>query len=153
MTCADYFTKYPFTSTFITRYSYNIQINIGFNKFILPQPVIVTKGYFLYITQNTGVIAVDQSQNSSYSDLVWDSVIWSKISEFSNWRLYLNLIINSTSYQAQFNLLHTYNSIGIYNLTITYASSNDTYQIPINITDCNMILIFRNFEYNFSIFF
>lgn len=145
VTCADFFTLNPFAFSYTSKYSYTFQINFGYNKFILPQPALVTKGYLIYLTQTTGVIAVDQSSNSTYSDLVWNSIIWNRLNEFSNWRLYLNAITNYTSYQSQFNLLHTYSSLGIYTLTITYASSNDIFQIPVNITDSNIIIYIFNY--------
>lgn len=115
----------------------------GFNTFILPQSYLVTKGQFVYVTQSIGVIAVDQSGNATYSDLVWQTSIWSKLTEFSNWRIFFNTLSNFTTYQSSFNLVHSYSSIGLYTLSILIRSSNQLFQKQVNITDCKFYIILK----------
>ena len=134
--CAVYLTQYPFNITMNIVYSWNFQISLGYNSIILPQPVTVPKGSYLVLTQNTGRIAIDTSGNATYSDLVWNTTTqWTKLAEFYNWRFYLTTLNNFTSYQTTFNIKHAYSSIGLYNLSITFASNNQTFQQTVNITD------------------
>ena len=117
-------------------YNWNFQISLGYNSLILPQPVTVTKGSYLVLTQNTGRIAIDTSGAASYSDLVWNTTTqWTKLAEFYNWRFYLTTLNNFTSYKTTFNIQHAYASPGLYSLSITFASSNQIFQQIVNITD------------------
>lgn len=92
------------------------------------------------MTQTTGKVAIDTNGNATYSDLAWYSPLWRKLNPNTNWRFYLTPLTNFSSYQAVINLVHTYKSIGIYNLLITFNSSNETYQQTVNVTDCKLIL-------------
>ena len=133
-----YFTQNPFNTSFDAVYNWNFQITTGNNYLYLPQPVSVNKGNFILLTQTTGRVAIDISGNSTYSDLAWKSPIWSKLSPNSNWRFYLIPLTNFSSYQTNFNIIHAYKSIGLYNLSITFSSSNQTYQQTVNVTDCKL---------------
>ena len=133
-----YFTQNPFNASFDVVYNWNFQITTGNNYLYLPQPVSVNKGNFILLTQTTGRVAIDISGNATYSDLAWKSPIWSKLSPNSNWRFYLIPLINFSSYQTNFNIIHAYKSIGLYNLSITFSSSNQTYQQTVNVTDCKL---------------
>ena len=120
-------------------YNWNFQINIGNNTLLLPAPVTVNQGNYILLNQLTGRLAVDDSGNASYSDLVWNSTTqWTKLAEFSNWRFYLTTINNFTSYQNTLNIIHSYANIGLYNLTIVFPKSNISYQQIVNITDCKL---------------
>ena len=138
----------PFDIVFTTIYNFDYTLTSGLNTLYLPSPVIVDKGQLILLTQSTGRIAIDTSGNSTYSDLVWQSPIWTKLNSLNtNWRFYLNVLTNFTSYTTTFNLVKTYKSIGLYNLIITFNSSNQTFQQTINVTDCKLkinysILIF-----------
>ncbi len=135
--CAQYMTQFPFNISMNEIYSWTFQISLGYNKIILPQPVEVNKGHFILLTQNSGRIAIDTTRNSSYSDLVWNSTTqWTKLAEFSNWRFFLTTINNFTSYQNTLNIIHSYANIGLYKLSLTFLSSNISYQQIVNITDC-----------------
>jgi len=113
---------------------------------ILPQPVSVSKGYFIQLTQGTGKIAIDTTGNASFSDMVWNTTTqWTKLAEFSKWRFYLRANYNFTSYQKLINVLHSYQSIGLYTLSLTFLSSNTVFQQIVNITDCNYIFIYYFF--------
>ena len=130
-------TQFPFNISMNEIYSWTFQISLGYNKIILPQPVEVNKGHFILLTQNSGQIAIDTTRNSSYSDLVWNSTTqWTKLAEFSNWRFFLTTINNFTSYQNTLNIIHSYANIGLYKLSLTFLSSNISYQQIVNITDC-----------------
>jgi hypothetical protein len=123
-------------------YSWTFEIKIGNNTLLLPAPVTVNQGNYILLTQGTGKIAVDISGNATYSDLVWNTTTqWTKLAEFSNWRFYLTTINNFTSYTNTLNVLHSYANIGLYTLSLTFLSSNKTFQQIVNITDCNFFLI------------
>ena len=132
-------TQYPFSIVNSTVYSYSYTIVVGYNNIILPQPVVVSKGYFIQLTQATGRVAIDITGNATYSDLVWNTTQqWTKLAEFSNRRFYLTPLFNFTCYQNTLNVLHSYANIGLYTLSLTFLSSNKTFQQIINVTDCNL---------------
>ncbi len=121
-------------------YSWTFEIKIGNNTLLLPAPVTVNQGNYILLTQGTGKIAVDISGNATYSDLVWNTTTqWTKLAEFSNWRFYLTTINNFTSYTNTLNVLHSYANIGLYTLSLTFLSSNKTFQQIVNITDSNTL--------------
>ena len=127
-------------------YTWNFQIALGYNNLIISQPVSVSKGYIILITQGTGKIAIDISGNATYSDLVWNTTTqWTKIAEFSNQRLYFTTINNFTRYQNSFNIKHSYTNIGVYTLSFSFKGSNITILQKINITDCKYFLKLKKF--------
>ena len=146
--CAVYFTQNAFIVDFNTKNSWNFTLAIGYNKFYLPQSITVNKGSFLYLIQNTGRVAIDNTVNATYSDLTWNNItFWTKLNYNSNWRFYLTTINCLTSYQNSFSLSHVYSSIGSYNLSITFLSSNQTFLEIVNITDC---MFHYNYNFNFD---
>ena len=129
-------TQNPFNISMNIIYSWNFQLSLGYNSIILPSPVTVYRGNFLIMTQNTGRVAIDITGNATYNDLAWRSSVWNRLSSNSNWRFYLTPLTNFTSYITTFNLMHAYKNIGLYNLTLTFASSNETFTQTVNVTDC-----------------
>ena len=130
-------TQNPFNISMNIIYSWDFQLSLGYNNIILPQPVTVYRGNFIALTQNTAKITIDTTGTANYSDLVWfTNTKWTKLTPFSNWRFFLTPLTNFSCYQTIFNILHTYNSIGLYNLAITFSSSNETFNQIVNITDC-----------------
>ena len=121
-------------------YNFSFSVNQGYNKLILPQPIIVPKGSLILLTQfnNSINVAIDSSGDALYSDMVVGNSLLS-LSLDSNWRFYLNALTNFSSYQTIFSISHAYNSIGIYNIILTFSSSNVVFQQTVNITDCNLI--------------
>jgi len=63
-------------------YNWDIEIILGYNNILLPQPVNVTKGNFLMLTQTTGKVAIDTTGNATYSDLVWNTTTILKYCSF-----------------------------------------------------------------------
>ena len=100
-----------------------------------PQPVTVEKGQFLVLTQNTGKVAIDTTSNQSISDMAWNSVIWSKLNAVTNQRFYLTTLNNFSSYLNTLNITHSYSTIGLYNITLTFNSSNQVFIQTVNVTD------------------
>ena len=125
-----------------TIYSWTYTIALGYNNLVLPQPVQVSKGYFIQLIQVTGKVSIDISGNASVSDLVWNTTTqWTQLAEFSNWRFYLTTINNFTSYVNSFSIQHKYANIGLYSLSLTFLSSNLTFQQLVNITDCKILYL------------
>lgn len=100
-----------------------------------PQPVTVEKGQFLVLTQNTGIVAIDTTSNLSISDMAWNSVIWSKLNAVTNQRFYLTTLNNFSSYLNTLSISHSYSTIGLYNITLTFNSSNQVFIQTVNVTD------------------
>lgn len=134
--CATYFSYNPFDTTLTVSNEWNFIItNTGYNKFILSQPFYVIRGSLLFLTQTSCQLAIDTSNNIMYSDLVWTNLTYSKLTEFQNWRFYLNTLNNYTYYSSKFYLSHSYANVGIYNITITFSKSAYSFQTTINVTD------------------
>lgn len=118
--------------------NFTFQVNSGYNKLLLSYPVRVFRGNLIMVRQSTGKIAVDTSGTASYSDLVWNTTTqWTKLAEYSNWRFYLNVLNNFTSYQSVLNILHVYSFTGSYNVSIYFNSSGQIFYQAVQITDCN----------------
>ena len=100
----------------------------------------------------TAQLAIDSSTNCSYSDLVWQDTIWSKLNNNMNWRIYFDTINNFLSYQTSFNLIHSYSWIGLYNLTITIVSTNATFAQIVNVTDGEIFSILTYSPQNILIY-
>ena len=122
-------------------YSWNFQVTLGNNNITLPAPVMVYRGNFIVLTQTTGYVALYTAGNASYSDMAWYSSVWNKLVATSNWRFYLSPLTNFSVYQNSFSLFHSYKWIGLYNLSITFLSANETFLQVVNITDCKLLLI------------
>ena len=90
----------------------------------------------------TGKIALDTFGNASYSDMSLINNAYYNLSLTSKYRLYLTALSNYSTYQSSFTISHTYPTSGLYNLTFTFASSNDIYQYVANITQCISIYFF-----------
>ena len=133
--CSVYYTQYPFINTYNNIYSWEFQITTGLNSIYLPQPVIVSQGYFITMTQTSGKVAIDTTGIASYSDMALGSIIWNQLSPASNWRFYLTAMTNFTSYQTSFSIAHTYANIGLFNLVLTFKCSGQVFQLMFNITD------------------
>lgn len=128
---------YPFNKTLNIVYEWEFNVNYGYNKLILDQPLPVYKGCFVYLQQNSGIVAIDTANNATYSDLVWNiTTRWTKLEEYLNWRFYLNALTNFTIYETKLNIVHSYNKIGVYTLSLNFPSSNKTFEQLVNITDC-----------------
>ena len=139
--CAIFFTQNPFNISMNTIYNWDFAVTTGRNQILLPAPMPVYKGNFVYLTQNSGKLAIDSSNAATYSDLSWQSTIWLPLKENLNWRFYLNAITNFTSYETNFRIVRPYKSIGLYNLSINFLSSNQSFTQTVNITDCNYFFI------------
>ena len=105
----------------------------------LKNSVLVYRGNLILLTQQTGNVALDTSGKAEYSDLAWQKTIWSQLSSFQNNRFYFTTINDFIGYEVSFNLMHSYEEIGSYNLSVTFAQSNQIYSQIIEITDCNFI--------------
>lgn len=135
LACALYLTNNPF-SILSVKYSWVFQIATGYNKLYLQQEVNVEKGDLVLLWQTTGKVALDQSGNASFSDLEWYSFRWSKLNENSNWRFYLNTLNEFSSYLLNLNLVHTYESKGLYTLNVEILDSSLILKQTVNVTQC-----------------
>lgn len=119
MPCAVYFTNNPFNSSFNVLYTLTFQISSGYNRLVLPQPIAVFKGNFIVLIQTSGKVAVDQSKNVTYSDLVWQSPLWLSLDLNSKWRFYFNTLIDNDFNLAKFEIVHKYSNAGSYQINIS----------------------------------
>lgn len=119
--------------------SWDFQVSAGYNRLFLIQQVRVYKGSLIRLIQTTGRIAMDQSNNFTYSDLIWQTYAWLKLNTNSNWRFLLNPMNDFSVYQNYFNLNHKYSSTGLYTVKISFSGL--IYQQNVSITDCKFLKI------------
>ena len=145
--CASFYSQNPFQIALNTAYTFPFTITTGYNQLFLNQPVYVTKGSFLLLTQTVGKVAIDSTSiNTSYSDMAFINNAYYNLSLTSNWRFYLKSISNYSTYQSLLVLNHQYANPGLYNITFTFNSSNDVFQYLANITQCEFVdLLIFNF--------
>ena len=134
MSCASYFSLYPFNTQMTVLYSWNFNILVGYNVLTLTESVTVPCGSFVILNQLTGKIGIDTSGNASFSDMVYMYSSYYNLTRLSNWRLYLNAIVTLFNYKSTFNVIHKYLSIGTYNLNISFATGQNSIQYTVNIT-------------------
>lgn len=126
-----------------TLHTWTFNITVGFNVQLIPQAILVPQGSFIILTQTTGKVAVDSSNNATFSDLAIGSSSlgvshsYYKLQPFVNQRFFMKALSNFTTYQNTFSVAHTYANTGLYNITITFASSADSYQYLANVTERN----------------
>jgi hypothetical protein len=108
----------------------------GYNQLFLSQPVTFNKGNLIQLTQTTAKLALSSS-GATYSDLLWNTNMWSPLNSSSNLRFYLNMTYNISQgyYQSPLNINHVYSSVGLYDFILSMGN-NIVYQGVANITDC-----------------
>ena len=120
----------------------------GLNTFYLAQPLTVNQGnFFQVVLSEGGKLAIDTSSNTTYSDMAWQGIIWAELNPISNWRFFFTTMNNFSSYINTFSLKHQYATIGLYNLSLTFLSSNLVYEQIVNITDCMLLFLNLFFFY------
>jgi hypothetical protein len=113
---------------------------------ILPQPVFVQQGSFIYLNQNTTQIAIDTAGNATYSDMYSSPLgIYYNLNLNTKWRFYLMPITNFSCYRSSFVITHQYSGVGLQIITLTFQSSNQIFSFPIYTTQFdNTDLVFTN---------
>ena len=135
--CGSYFAQFPFSIDFNIINQWDYTMTIGLNTFYLAQPLSVNQGNFIQIVMSNGSkLAIDTSTNNTFSDMAWQGTIWANLNPVSNYRFYFKIFNNFTSYVNSFSIQHKYANIGLYSLSLTFLSSNLTFQQIVNITDC-----------------
>lgn len=140
---ASYATKYLKLNTTVLN-SWIFQVESGYNKLSLTQPVSVLKGSMIKLLQNTGRVAIDQSGAALYSDVELQSSVLNKLNTTSNWRFYLKATTDLYLYKFNIDLSYSYAFSGSYSLSLEEANSNSVFQHPINVPEC--ILIFKKIK-------
>ena len=136
--CAVYFTSNPYNSPLTVLNEWTFTLVAGYNQLFLTQPVTFFKGNFIQLTQITARLAISSS-GSAYSDMLWNTNMWSPLNSSSNWRFYLNLVSISSQeyYQSPLNISHVYSNLGSYSFSLSIDSSI-IYQEVVIITDCKL---------------
>ncbi len=135
--CAVYFSNSYYNSSLRNSiYVGNFTANLGFNRILFNQPVIVKRGSLLLLTQNTGLVAIDGSISSTYSDLVNQGNIFTNLSYLVNQRVLISPLTNFSSYNANISLSHVYSNYGSYNLTLTFANTKQAFTQAIKTNNC-----------------
>jgi len=132
-----YFTQNPFYDPSLqTLYSWNFTITTGFNTLSLSTHVSVGQGNLVLIKQITGKIAICTTGNATYSDLVGQTLSWLQLNQSQKNRFYFNPLFTNSMYAGLFSISHQYTAIGLYTVSITFATSSQSYVQVVNITDC-----------------
>jgi len=140
--CGSFFTQFPFGQNLNLSTQWNYTISSGLNTFYLAQPITVNQGNFIQIVMSNGSkLAIDTSTNNTFSDMAWQGTIWADLNPVSNYRFYFKTLNYFTSYVNSFSIQHKYANIGLYSLSLTFLSSNLTFQQLVNITDCKILYL------------
>ena len=134
--CAVYFNNFPPSTTLNLISTFSYTISVGYNKFLLSQPMNIQRGYFILLQQVDGKLAVDTSGNATYSDMVLsiDGTSVSKMNTILNHRFYFNALNRFDNYYfANFNVAHSYLNVGYYLMKISIR--NYTFEKDFQITD------------------
>lgn len=144
--CAVFFTTSSISTEITTINSWSFDLTAGNNILILPQPVFVQQGSFIYLNQNTTQIAIDTAGNATYSDMYSSPLgIYYNLNLNTKWRFYLMPITNFSCYQSSFTIAHQYSGVGLQTITLTFQSSNQIFSFPIYTTQFdNTDLVFTN---------
>ncbi len=149
--CAVYFSNnYYNSSSKNSIYVGNFKTNIGYNRILLSQPLSVKIGSLLLLTQNSGLVAIDESKSSEYSDLIIQENILKNLSYSSTKRFLMSPLTNFTSYYANISLSHVYPNYGSYNLTIKFTNTQQTFTQSITTYKSNFVTFYekRKFKLN-----
>jgi hypothetical protein len=99
------YTSYSFNTIFVT--------NLGLNK-ISVSPVKIPKNSIMHVTDYNGIIPIDTSGNSKYSDYLNYYAPYTKLSyNSSNWRFYFR---TETNRIQRINLNKTYDKSGEFSI-------------------------------------
>jgi hypothetical protein len=119
--------------------TWNISVNIGYNKILFNTTYDIPKGSIVYLDQtiDTGKIALSTLGNATYSDMKWgsdlisyyDTTIKGNLTNISgikyvNYNFYLNSITTLEYYQNIFQFVHIYLDSFLYNLTVSPINSS-----------------------------
>jgi len=131
-------------------YSWNFSVSSGYNKIYLNQSYPVSRGNLVKLTQLGANLAIDTSGNTTFSDFNIDNInigVLSRLNNLINYQFYLNALTNFTSYQSNFAVTRSFKNASLYNMSITFLSSNLTYYQTININDSKFLRsFFENHE-------
>jgi hypothetical protein len=105
----------------------------------------VYKGSLLLLTQISGLVAIDESISSSYSDLVNQGDILGNLSIPVNKRFLITPLTNFSSYYANISISHVYSNYGSYNLTITFSKSQQKFTQAITTNNCKLRILYKDF--------
>ena len=119
--------------------TWNISVNIGYNKILFNTTYDIPKGSIVYLDQTigTGKIALSTLGNATYSDMKWGSglisyydttIKWNLTNisgiKYVNYNFYLNSITTLEYYQNIFQFVHIYLDSFLYNLTVSPINSS-----------------------------
>ncbi len=136
--------------------TWNISVNIGYNKILFNTTYDIPKGSIVYLDQtiDTGKIALSTLGNATYSDMKWgsdlisyyDTTIKGNLTNISgikyvNYNFYLNSITTLEYYQNIFQFVHIYLDSFLYNLTVSPINSSVS---PVFSTE---VLIDRKYDF------
>lgn len=121
------------------QYTWNLTVNIGYNKILFNTSYDVPKGSLVYLDQSldTGKIALDTLGNATFSDMkfgsnlinYYEATIKGNLTNISgikyvNYRFYLNALTTLEYYQNSFDFVHLYDGAFLYNLTVSPVGSS-----------------------------
>ena len=136
-------------------YTWNLTVNIGFNRNLFNRSYDISQGSLIYLNQNSsGKIALETLGNATYSDMKWgnnlvnyfETQITGNLANISgikyvNYRFYLNALTGLEYYQNSFNFVHLYEDSFLFNLSVNPVGSSLYFNRPVLI-DRKRFLVF-----------
>jgi len=69
--CSNYLNNFTYNTALTNIKSWAYNVTQGYNQIFLQNPYQVQRGQFLMLNQLTALIAIDTTENSKFSDLMW----------------------------------------------------------------------------------
>lgn len=150
--CSSYYSNSSnqIFSDYQTIVDYSIYIPIGYYKYMLTKAIDLKKGYVLIIYHyNEGRIGVDTSGSAMISDYyrTYSSALKSyvavKLNSFTNYRFYINTLVDPKMYSFQNSFTKIYSQPGSYKISAEFQTTS--VHDYLDLTDCEFTLIFGIF--------
>lgn len=109
-------------------------------------------------TYTANLFAVDTTDDSIISDYYYSGTEGAKINLTTNWRFYINALIDTKYYKKFINISKTHSALksgtfGVYNLTASFENSSVSITRSYNVTTSNFFnLLLKCFNKNFIIY-
>lgn len=122
--------------------SWQLELKQGYNKFLLPKAISVTKGTLLYLSQNfTGRVVIDTSSSVTFSDYIITkpNTLYNimKLDPYINWRFVINCLVDLEMYKTTKNFFKTQKFSGLYKVKLN--DSVKTIDRIVNLTNCKSL--------------
>lgn len=148
ISCGEHFETVN-TATAIDVAHWNFTLTIGLNKILLNNVYSVQKGYLIKIDLSyTARLSYDESGMAPYSDYILSSTTLTRLNQIKNYRFYFKIMTEKKFYVTNYQLIHRYPKIGVYNATLSLLNNRTISTKKVNITSLDFLDTFCSNDNN-----